>query len=170
MGSAPRPELRAALCEAEIAARALRDPATRAYAVTRGLPDRERLALGLAVCESVLNPAFHADVTAAAARLRDHGAALADTADTMSAVSSGIEQPGQPVEQPSLSRPAGGDAPALRARAQRSSSPLRRAWGMICRRWRRFEEDRVLLTDLIGALSLFAMLWALLVLSAAVTP
>ena len=54
------------------------DIVLRAHAAGAGLTDRERIALGATLIETVINPRYHPELTYTVTHLRDHAEALRD--------------------------------------------------------------------------------------------
>lgn len=54
------------------------DVVLRAHEIGAGLTDRERIALGTTLVQTVLSPRYHPEVAYVAAQLHDHAAALRD--------------------------------------------------------------------------------------------
>lgn len=136
------------------------DIVLRAHEVGRDLTDMERIALGATLIQTVLNPAYHAPVSHAAARVRDHGAALADAAGDVPPDRWGSRQiaealrGAQPIEHPDRSDPTatheqtgpirnaapdGAGAAPRPADAASSSRRWRRAWDQFAASARRIE-------------------------------
>ena len=145
--------------------------ALRAHRAARGLTDRERIALGTAIIETVLNPAFAGDVNAAAAHLREHAAAIEAPFCTLTSGRSDTADKAITHEQTGPTPTVGEAAPAPQTRAPRSS-PWRRVWDQFSSSARATGSPAMagLLGDVLGGLSLFVLLGALLVLAMAVQP
>ncbi|MBY6118510.1 hypothetical protein KUV64_05155 [Mameliella alba] len=113
------------------------DIVLRAHQVGAGLTDRERIALGATLIETVIDPRYHPEMAYTVTHLRDHAEALRDAFFDLDTPDGPGTGKATTHEQMGLSGSCGAQAPQSPAPRAASSSRWRAAWDRIVRaeRW-----------------------------------
>ncbi|MBV6635127.1 MAG: hypothetical protein KI788_04375 [Mameliella sp.] len=113
------------------------DIVLRAHQVGAGLTDRERIALGATLIETVIDPRYHPELAYTVTHLRDHAEALRDAFFDLETPDGPGTGKATTHEQMGLSGSCGAQVPQSPAPRAANSSRWRAAWDRIVRaeRW-----------------------------------